>query len=59
MTRSRKLRRGVLYDKYGEIIEAMYAGQESVQVTATIVYQDGREGSLDARLRIASLEQGG
>jgi long-chain acyl-CoA synthetase len=55
MTRSRKLRRNVLYDKYDEIIEAMYAGQERVDVRATVRYQDGSESSVDTSLKIASL----
>ena len=56
MTRSRKLRRGVLYDKYGDIIEAMYAGAETVNVKATVVYQDGSEGVIAASIKIAALE---
>jgi len=56
MTRSRKLRRGVLYDKYGDIIEAMYAGAEAVSVKATVVYQDGSEGVIAASIKIAALE---
>lgn len=56
MTRSRKLRRGVLYDKYGDIIEAMYAGAEAVNVKATVVYQDGSEGVIAASIKIAALE---
>ncbi|MDX1414731.1 MAG: AMP-binding protein [Candidatus Promineifilaceae bacterium] len=56
MTRSRKLRRGVLYDKYGEIIEAMYDGDDHVDVKATVVYQDGSESVLETSLRIASIE---
>jgi long-chain acyl-CoA synthetase len=54
MTRSRKLRRGVLYEKYGDIIEAMYAGEDHVEVKATVVYQDGTESSVETSIRIAS-----
>jgi long-chain acyl-CoA synthetase len=55
MTRSRKLRRNVLYDKYDEIIEAMYAGKEKIEVRATVRYQDGSESSVETSLKIASL----
>ncbi len=55
MTRSRKLRRGVLYDKYSDIIEAMYAGAEKVDVRATVRYQDGSESTIATSIRIASL----
>ena len=55
MTRSRKLRRGVLYEKYGEIVEAMYAGDETVDVRATVVYQDGSEATVETSIKVASL----
>jgi long-chain acyl-CoA synthetase len=58
MTRSRKLRRGVLYDKYGEIVEAMYAGDDYVNVKATVVYQDGSESTMETAIRIVSIEDG-
>jgi long-chain acyl-CoA synthetase len=55
MTRSRKLKRNVLTDKYGEIIEAMYGGKEKVQVRAVVKYQDGREGFIETAVRIAAI----
>ncbi len=55
MTRSRKLRRNVLADKYGQIIEAMYAGADSVDVVATVTYQDGSEGVIETAVKIATL----
>lgn len=55
MTRSRKLRRGFLYDRYGEIIEAMYDGKESVHVAATVRYQDGSEGVIETDVKVVAL----
>lgn len=52
MTRSRKLRRGVLYERYGEIIEAMYAGAEQIHVQGVVRYQDGSEGVIATDLKI-------
>ena len=52
MTRSRKLRRGFLYERYGEIIEAMYDGREAIQVRAAVTYQDGREGVVETAVKI-------
>lgn len=54
MTRTRKLRRGFLYERYNEIIEAMYNGQQSVRVRAPVRYQDGREGVVETDVRIMS-----
>jgi long-chain acyl-CoA synthetase len=56
MTRSRKLRRGVLNEKYGDIVAAMYAGEDHIDVKATVVYQDGTESSVETSIRIASAE---
>jgi len=56
MTRTRKLRRGLLYDRYQEIIDAMYAGQEEILVSAEVKYRDGRTSTVDTTVRIAKLE---
>ncbi|MBU2549359.1 MAG: AMP-binding protein [Proteobacteria bacterium] len=56
MTRTRKLKRGVLEEKYGTILEAIYAAdQDSVEVQTEIRYRDGRTGSTATQLRIAKL----
>jgi long-chain acyl-CoA synthetase len=55
MTRTRKLRRGFLAERYADIIEAMYAGNDSIAVHAPIKYQDGREGFIETNVRIMSL----
>ncbi len=52
MTRSRKLRRDVLYTRYDEMIGAMYAEQKRIQVQTPVRYQDGREGVIETDLRI-------
>ena len=57
MTRSRKLKRNVLVEKYGAIIEAMYDGLDSIEVRAVVKYQDGSEGFVETNLRVMSVEQ--
>lgn len=52
MTRTRKLRRGFLMDRYHEIIKAMYDNREAVSVQSPVRYQDGREGLLETEIRI-------
>ncbi|MGI8875892.1 MAG: AMP-binding protein, partial [Egibacteraceae bacterium] len=41
LTRTRKVRRSVISDRYGEIIDALYTDADSVTITATVTYQDG------------------
>jgi len=55
MTRSRKLKRGVLYNKYADIIEGMYDGSDLVQTRATVTYQDGSEGVVETAVKVATL----
>lgn len=55
MTRSRKLRRGVLYDRYQNIIEAMYSDARGIRVRAPVRYQDGSEGVIETDLRLRAL----
>jgi long-chain acyl-CoA synthetase len=52
LTRSRKLRRDFLEDKYKNIIVAIYAGKNDVDTEIPIKYQDGREGLLKAKVFI-------
>ncbi len=56
MTRTRKLRRGFLYERYGDIIEAMYRGDEAIHVRAPVRYQDGSEGFIETEIRVMKLE---
>ena len=57
MTRTRKLRRGFLADRYGETISAIYAGEDSIKVTAVVQYQDGRESVVETAVRIMTMEE--
>lgn len=55
MTRSRKLKRNVLYDKYDDIIMGLYNGAERIEVRATVQYQDGSTSLVETAVKIASL----
>ena len=57
MTRTRKLRRGFLLDRYQEVIDAIYSGEDSILVSAIVQYQDGREGVIETAVRIMTLEE--
>jgi long-chain acyl-CoA synthetase len=56
MTRTRKLRRGFLKERYQDMIDAMYGDQESVQVSAVVRYRDGREGLIETAVHVMTLE---
>ncbi len=52
LTRTRKVRRNVIAERYAPLIEALYSGQPDVAVDTTITYQDGTTARIQTRLRI-------
>ena len=59
LTRTRKVRRRFIADKYSELIEALYTGQDSVDIDAQVTFEDGRTGSIQATLAIRDVSIGG
>ncbi|MEK7367556.1 MAG: long-chain fatty acid--CoA ligase, partial [candidate division NC10 bacterium] len=59
LTRTRKLRRTFLEDRYKEIVDALYLDAETVGIDSTITYEDGRVSQIRATLRIAAVPQEG
>jgi len=56
LTRTRKLRRNLLSDRYRDMIETMYGGGAAVRVRAAVKYRDGREGVVETTVRVATLD---
>ncbi len=59
LTRTRKVRRRVIDERYGELVAALYAGRDRVEVDALVTFEDGREGHVTASLVIADLNTNG
>lgn len=55
LTRTRKLRRRTLEDRYGDIIYGMYEGKDRVLVQAEVTYQDGRKGLTETEVSIRNV----
>lgn len=58
LTRTRKVRRGVIAEKYGTIIDAIYAGRPSIDVDTTIAFQDGTKQRIRTVLKVVDLVPG-
>ena len=55
ITRTRKVRRNVIQDRYGLIIDALNRGDERIGITTTVTYQDGTKVDRTIDLRIFDL----
>ena len=52
MTRTRKVRRKFVAEKYDAVIRAFYGGDRQVEVTMEITFEDGRKSSLTSQIQI-------
>jgi long-chain acyl-CoA synthetase len=52
LTRTRKVRRGFIAEKYGVLIDALYAGRAIQHIETLVKFEDGRSGLVAADLRI-------
>jgi long-chain acyl-CoA synthetase len=52
ITRTRKIRRRFVAEKYAAIIDAFYSGEAKVEVTTEITYEDGRKATLTSTIAI-------
>ncbi len=55
LTRTRKVRRRFVAQRYDDIISALYSQNDHLDVETTITYQDGRSATLNTRLKIETL----
>lgn len=56
LTRTRKLRRKFVYQRYSEILRALYTDTDSVDAKVQVTYRDGTTAVLQSRLKIRRLE---
>lgn len=52
MTRTRKVRRRFVAEKYASVIDAFYGGADSADVTMEITFEDGRKSTLSSTIAI-------
>jgi len=52
LTRTRKVRRGFIGEKYATIVDALYSGVEHCVVEAQVRFEDGRTGNVRADLKV-------
>ena len=52
MTRTRKVKRGFINDKYSVLVDALYGGKTEQFIETMVKFEDGRTGSVSATLQI-------
>ncbi|NNL73820.1 MAG: AMP-binding protein, partial [Silicimonas sp.] len=52
LTRTRKVRRKIVGEKFHDLVAALYDGSETVSTETEVTYEDGRKGSIKATLEI-------
>jgi long-chain acyl-CoA synthetase len=56
LTRTRKIRRAFVEERYENIIEEIYSDRKEIAVQSEVTYQDGRKGILRAFVKVRDLE---
>jgi long-chain acyl-CoA synthetase len=52
ITRTRKLRRSVIAEKYAAVIDALYGGATETEIATEVTYEDGRRATVRAKVAI-------
>src|SRR6266567_1787139 len=55
LTRTRKVRRNFIAEKYAVLIDALYSGKSSQYIVTQVKFEDGRTGVVNADLRIVDV----
>jgi long-chain acyl-CoA synthetase len=56
VTRTQKVRRSPIAERYALLIKALYEGEREVDIATEVTFEDGRRGTLAARVTIRDIE---
>ena len=59
LTRTRKVRRKYVADKYSTLVNALYSNEHNVHVETEVTFEDGRKGSIEADVKICDMVTAG
>jgi long-chain acyl-CoA synthetase len=57
ITRTRKVRRRYVADKYATVIDALYGGAAEAELSTSITYEDGRQATIQSRVSIEDVAE--
>lgn len=58
LTRTRKVRRGFVTERYRDLVDGLYRDADALDVASEVVYQDGRRATVSVRLPVVTLPLG-
>ncbi len=56
LTRTQKVRRGFIAERYAPLVKALYDGSQEADITTEVTFEDGRKGAISARVKIRDME---
>ena len=56
LTRTQKVRRGFVAERYSPLVTALYDGSAEAMIATEVTFEDGRRGTLTARIKIKDME---
>ena len=56
LTRTRKVKRGFIAERYRVLVDALYAGKQSQFIETQVSFEDGRKGAVSAELKIMDVK---
>jgi len=55
LTRTNKVRRGFIGERYGRLVDALYDGSRSAHIKVDVTFEDGRKGMIEGDVEIRDL----
>jgi long-chain acyl-CoA synthetase len=56
LTRTQKVRRSFIAERYGALVRALYDGSKEADIATEVTFEDGRKGTLSARVTIRDVK---
>jgi long-chain acyl-CoA synthetase len=56
LTRTQKVRRGFIAERYAPLVTAFYSGATEADISTEVTFEDGRKGAISARVKIRDVE---
>jgi long-chain acyl-CoA synthetase len=55
LTRTMKVRRGLIGERYAALVQALYDGSQAADIATQVTFEDGRKGTIAARVKVRDM----